>query len=71
MSQVLAEHDELVAAEAGHGVARPQRPLEAPGQGHQQRVPGGKALGVVDELEAVEVHEGDDDGAVGPPRRAR
>src|SRR5437879_11654257 len=38
-------HHELVAAEAGHGVARPQRPLEAPGQGHQQRVPGGMALG--------------------------
>src|SRR3954452_454770 len=55
--EVLTEDDELVAAEAGDRVRGPQRVLEAPGDVAQEAVAGGVAERVVDELEAVEVHE--------------
>ena len=68
-----AQHDELVAAEAGDGVARRARSRAEPA-GHldEQLVAGGVAERVVDDLEAVEVDEEDDDvfaSAVGPGER--
>src|SRR5690349_19971065 len=52
----LVEQDrELVAAEAGEGVARPQARLEASGDSDQQRVANQVAQTVVDDLETIEV----------------
>ena len=65
---VLADHEELVAAEAGHGVARPGRRLEPSAHRLQQRVADGVAAGVVDDLEPVEV---DEQHARSPRRRPR
>jgi hypothetical protein len=53
----LQQDGELVAAEAGRGVAGAQAALEPPGRGHQQLVAGGVAEAVVAVLEVVEVDE--------------
>jgi hypothetical protein len=50
---------ELVAAVAGDGVARPQRPLDPLRDRHQQAVADEVAERVVDELEAIEIAEQD------------
>ena len=57
VGDALAEDGELVAAEAGHGVAGPDDLLEALAQGDQQPVAGVVAERVVDELEPVQVQE--------------
>jgi hypothetical protein len=54
---VLNQHGELVAAEAGHGVAGPDAGGQAVGDLDQEPVPGGVAEAVVDLLEAVQVQE--------------
>ena len=54
---LLAEHGELVAAEAGRGVAAAQDAVQPVGDGAQQLVADGVAALVVDRLEAVEVEE--------------
>ena len=56
---VLVQHDELVAADAGDRVARAQRLAQALGDGAQQGVARLVPEGVVDQLEAVEVDEQD------------
>jgi hypothetical protein len=56
-ADLLQQHDELVAAQARHHVARAQRLLEAQRRLVQQLVAGFVAERVVDELEAVEVDE--------------
>ena len=55
----VEQHRELVAAEAGDGVRRPDGRLQPPGDGDQQPVSHLVAERVVDELEAVEVEEQD------------
>ena len=57
VDDVLQQHCELVAAEAGQGVARAQGRGDALGDGHEQTVAGLVADAVVDELEAVHVRE--------------
>ena len=59
------EQDELVAAQAGDGVAVAHARLQALGDLLQQPVAQAVAQGVVDDLEAIEVEEQD-----GQPRRA-
>ena len=53
----LDEHDELVAAEAPDRVALAQHAADPRRDAAQQLVADGMAEGVVDALEAVEVHE--------------
>ncbi len=56
----LVEQDgELVTADPGHGVGRPEAVGEALGHPPQELVARGVAEGVVDRLEVVEVDEGD------------
>jgi hypothetical protein len=62
MAHVLEEDGELVAAQAGDGVDRPQALPDPLGHLDQQLVPGGVAEAVVDGLEAVEVQEQHRDG---------
>ncbi len=50
-----ADHDELVAADAGDRVAGPHRQLQLLGRGDQQLVTQRMAVAVVDRLELVEV----------------
>jgi hypothetical protein len=59
--EVLAQHDELVTAEARDGVVGPHRHPQPAGGLCQQHVAGGVAQRVVDDLEAVEVDEHDRD----------
>ena len=68
VGDVLAQHRELVAAEAGDGVARPHGRPQAGGDRPQQRVAGPVAEAVVDHLEAVEVEEQHEDVPVGARR---
>ncbi len=56
-AQVLAEHHELVAADAGDGVLATHGRGQAAAHRHQQLVAGLVAEAVVDQLEAVEVDE--------------
>ena len=60
----LAQDRELVAAEAGHGVLRAQRALDARGHLAEDLVAGGVAEAVVDALEAIDVEEVDGSGVV-------
>ena len=55
--QILAEHHELVAPEAGHRVAGADDGSQPLGGAHQQFVAGGVAEAVVDQLEPVDVEE--------------
>ena len=64
---VLAQDDELVAAEPAHGVARSQLVLQPVGHVHQQAVAGRVPEGVVDDLEVVEVAEQDADAPPAAP----
>ena len=57
----VAQHHELVAAEAGHEVGGAQHRGEAVGHLHQQGVPAVVAVAVVDQLEPVEIEEGQPD----------
>ena len=57
VGEVLAQHDELVAAEAGNGVAGPQRSGQSRRQRNEELVAGLVAADVIDQLEVVEVHE--------------
>ncbi len=57
VDEVLAQDHELVAAEAGHGVAGAQGHGQALGDAHQQPVAQAVAEAVVDHLEVVEVEE--------------
>ena len=54
---LLEQDAELVAAEAGHGVAGADAAAEAGGHRRQEPVAGGVAEAVVDGLEVVEVDE--------------
>ena len=63
--EVVAEHDELVTAEAGDDVARPQRAAQALGDGRDQLVADRVPEAVVHDLEVVEVDEEHRDLAVG------
>ena len=68
IADLLAQHDELVAAEAGHGVTQTQRRLNPAGDRLEQSVAGVVPEAVVDELEVVDVHEHDRRVPdVGPP----
>eukprot|EP01022_Parablepharisma_sp_SALTPOND_P021784 TRINITY_DN435_c2_g8_i2.p1 TRINITY_DN435_c2_g8~~TRINITY_DN435_c2_g8_i2.p1 ORF type:complete len:1118 (+),score=384.08 TRINITY_DN435_c2_g8_i2:11710-15063(+) len=51
------QHHELVTAQARHQVVLAHRRTQAPCHLLQQRIPHGMALGIVDELELVEVEE--------------
>ena len=53
----LAQHDELVGAEAGDGVGRPEHGTDALGQLDQEIVASRVAQAFVDVLEAVHVYE--------------
>ena len=64
--QVLEQHGELVAAEAGHRVAVPGRLDQALRAPVQHAVADGVAVGVVDALEVVEVDEDHGDAAAVP-----
>ena len=64
--QVLREHDELIAAEPGHGVRRANRPAQPATDLDEQLVAVLVAERVVDELEAVEVEVEDPDGLSAP-----
>jgi hypothetical protein len=63
---VLQQHDELVAAQAGHGVGVAHHLLQPAGHGLQQRIAHRVAQAVVDVLEAVQVHEEHGQVAVAP-----
>ena len=63
VGDVLADDDELVAAQPGHGVARPQRRVDAARDADQHLVADVVAERVVDVLEPVEVDEQHGDGA--------
>ena len=66
---LLEHHEELVAADARHHIARAQAAAQAPRHFLQERVARGVAVQVVDLLEAVQVHE--DPGELGAvPARA-
>ena len=70
--ELLADDEELVAAEPRDGVGRPHRVVQARRERHQQVVAGRVAERVVDELELVEVGEQHRDrAAVAPPPRER
>ena len=56
----IGQQGELVATEAGDHVARPQLFDDPLGDRDQELVASGMALCVVDDLEVVEVEEGDD-----------
>ena len=56
-AQALAAHDELVAAETGCGIGRPQHRLEPPAGLDQQAVAGIVTEAVVDPFELIEVEE--------------
>ena len=55
--QALAQHHELVATDAGHGVRRGRSVRTRSRDLDQQLVPGSMAQAVVDDLEPVEVDE--------------
>ena len=57
MHEAGAEHHELIPAQAGHHVVRPEGPLHAPCQGNQQLITHGMAVDVIDLLETIEVAE--------------
>ena len=68
----LAQHGELVAAEAGQGVDGAQRPAQPMGHTLEEPVAHLVAEAVVDELEAVEVEEHERHAvvlALGPAQR--
>ena len=60
---VLAQHDELVAAQPGHGVRWAEDRRHPVGQVPEEFVTGVVAVGVVDDLEAVQVDEEHTNGA--------
>jgi len=62
----LGQHRELVTAEAGDGVARPQRADQPLTHGDQQPVADGVPDALVDDLEPIEVEEHDRDRRGGP-----
>ena len=64
--EVFTQDDELVAAQTGEGVAGPEDPGQAVGDGDQQLVTDVVAVRVVDRLELVEVGEQDRNDLVGP-----
>ena len=64
------DHDELVAADSGNGVALAQDRLEASCERLQHVVAGVMAAHVVDVLEAVEVDDDHGERLVGAPRPA-
>jgi hypothetical protein len=55
--EILAEHGELVSAEAGQGVAGAEDGLQPLGQGLQDLVADGVPKAVVDDLEPIDVDE--------------
>jgi hypothetical protein len=65
--EVFGEEHELVARHPCQGVARPDDAAQPLGHGEQEPVPGVVAVGVVDELEAVEVGEEHRGHGVRPP----
>ena len=67
--RALEQDGELVAAEPGDGVARPDRLPQALGHLHEQEITRRMAEEVVDLLEAVEVEEEDRDAVA--TRRSR
>jgi hypothetical protein len=69
---VLAQHPELVAAEPGDGVLRPDGAGEALRRDREEVVARGVAEAVVDGLEVVEVqqHQGDAGGVLAGDRSA-
>jgi hypothetical protein len=57
VGEPVAQEHELVAAQSGHRVGRADHPGQALRKGAQQVVTGLVAVGVVDQLEVVEVEE--------------
>lgn len=69
VGNIDGQHDhELVAAEAGEGVLRPQQAADALRHCHQQTVTELVAIGIIDRLEAVQVAEHHRHRLVAPPR---
>ena len=68
VGEVLAEHDELVAAEARERVVDAQAVGQARGEAAEQLVAGLVAQAVVDDLELVEIDEEDGERRAGPLR---
>ncbi len=68
VDEVLAEHDELVAAEPSDGVGRAQRRLQTLGDGDEQTVAEPVAERVVHHLEVVEIEEQHGDASVSTAR---
>src|SRR5262249_20110586 len=57
VADVFEEHHELIPAEAGDGVPRPQECFQPSGEGREQLIAYRMAQAVVDDLEAVDVEE--------------
>ena len=57
VGEVLAQDHELVTGQAGQAVTGPQQPGQPLGDRHQQLVADLMAVGVVDLLEPIEIHE--------------
>ena len=71
VGEVRAEHDELVTGEPGDRVDRAGRLLEPARDRGEHLVADEVTLGVVDDLEAVEVDEQHADAGAAPARRGR
>lgn len=57
VGDILQENDELVAAEAGHGIDFAHQAMQAAGDGNEHGVARRVAVGVVDVLEVVQVEQ--------------
>ena len=66
--EVLRDHDELVAAEAAHGVGRAQAVAQPLRDLHEQAIAGVVAEAVVDDLHPVEVDVEDGELGAGASR---
>ncbi len=62
VSDILEEHGELVASEAGDRVPRSEEPFQLPSERGEQLIARGMPQAVVDVLEAVDVEEEDGEG---------
>jgi hypothetical protein len=69
IGEVVAQHDELVAAEAADRVGSPHAAGEAPGDLAQHLVADLVPERVVDQLVVIDVHEHDRDGPFAPAGR--
>lgn len=57
IADILQQDRELIASQARHHVARPEVAAEPRGNGHEQLICHPVAQAVVQQLEAIQVHE--------------